>query len=204
MRRRVSSFNSLRPFATFFDDLKAARDAIVAETTQGRDVVVVVHSFGGIIGSSAIKGLTQPKKDASPTDPSCHVIGLALMATGFAMTGVSFLDGGGGKPPPSWKLDLEKCFAVLLADPRQLFYHDLPEEEGNYWVGKLGKQALKALTEGGEHVYAGWMEVPCWYLATTEEPSAASFCSENACADGRRMLGGMLPCEKLRAAIRRC
>ncbi len=58
---------------------------------------------------------------------------------------------------------------VIIVEPRQLFYHDLPEEEGNYWVARLEKQSLKALMEGGENAYAGWMDVPVWYLATTED-----------------------------------
>jgi hypothetical protein len=50
-----------------------------------------------------------------------------------------------------------------------LFYHDLPVEEGNYWVGKLQKHSSKALAEGEEHAYAGWKDVPVWYLATIED-----------------------------------
>ena len=33
----------------------------------------------------------------------------------------------------------------------------------------MGQQALKALTEGGEHADAGWQDVPVWYVSTTED-----------------------------------
>jgi len=80
------------PSATFLEDVTAARDLIVAEITQGRDVVVVVHSYGGIVGSSAIKGLTRNKQDVSSAENrSGHVIGIAMLASGFAQTGLSFL-----------------------------------------------------------------------------------------------------------------
>ncbi|KAF2099283.1 alpha/beta-hydrolase [Rhizodiscina lignyota] len=157
--------------ASFEDDLNAVRNAIVAETTQGRDVVVVTHSFGGIVGQSAIKGLTRPKQDApsSANDTSGHVIGLVNIATAFSQTGMkSFLDGLGGKPPPSWKID-PSGFAEIVVPPRELFYHDLPEEEGDYWVSRLRKQSVKALAEGGEHMYTGWMDVPVWHLTTAED-----------------------------------
>ncbi len=97
------------------------------------------------------------------------MIGIAMLASGFGSTGVSFIDGLGGTPPPSWRADTESGFAVLVAEPRELFYHDLPMEEGEYWVSRLKKQALKVLMEGGEHSYAGWMDVPVWYLSTTED-----------------------------------
>ncbi|CAG8972132.1 hypothetical protein HYALB_00008137 [Hymenoscyphus albidus] len=152
---------------TFLDDLTAARNAIISETTQGRDVVVVVHSYGGIVGASAIKDLAKPK-EITPENKSGHVIGLALIATGFAATGMSFLDPMGGTPPPFFTLD-PSGFAVLAVDPREFFYHDLSDEEAKYRVGKLGKQAFAALKDGGEHVYSGWKDVPCWFLATVED-----------------------------------
>lgn len=174
---------SSNPSATFLDDLTAVRNAIIAETSQGHNVVVVAHSYGGAVGASAIKGLTLPKQDSSTTSststsankPPSYVIGFISMASGFGPSGLCFVDGMGGKPPPSWESDKENGFAVLVADPRELFYHDLPIEEGNYWVGKLQKHSLRSLFEGGEYTYAGWMDVPVWYLATTEDKALPIF-----------------------------
>ncbi|KAM5344248.1 hypothetical protein ACJ41O_012785 [Fusarium nematophilum] len=158
--------------ANFSDDVKAVRDSIVAETSQGINVVVVVHSYGGAVGSSALKGLTPPNSALpSAGETTGHVIGLFMIATGFVVAGLTFLDGLGGKPPPIWECDWENGIANITVDPRELFYHDLPVEEGEYWVGKLQKQALKAFTEGAADAYAGWKEVPVWYLATTEDKS---------------------------------
>ncbi|TVY39210.1 hypothetical protein LOCC1_G004100, partial [Lachnellula occidentalis] len=152
------------------EDVKAVRDAIVAETSGGRNVVVVVHSYGGLVGSSAIKGLTQDKQDGiSPAkSASGHVIGLVMISTGFAQTGLSFLDGIGGTPPPTFVLNSQTGFVDLVADARQLFYHDLPVEEGDYWVTRLTKQSMRALVEG-EAVYSGWKDTPVWYLATRQD-----------------------------------
>ncbi len=36
-------------------------------------------------------------------------------------------------------------YVIVMADVRDLFFHDLPEDKGNYWVSKLGKPSLKAL-----------------------------------------------------------
>ncbi|KIX03856.1 uncharacterized protein Z518_07409 [Rhinocladiella mackenziei CBS 650.93] len=104
------------PSATFLDDVQAVRNSIVAETTQEHDVVVVIHSYGGQVGASAIKGLTRNKQDGSS---SGNVFGLVLMATGFVLTGVCFVEGAGGKPPPSWETDMESGFALIVAEPRE-------------------------------------------------------------------------------------
>lgn len=99
-----------------------------------------------------------------------HVAGIILLSSGMGPSGMSFIDGFGGKPPPTWGPDPTNSFAVLAADidHRELFYHDLPVEEGQYWVERLTKQSLKVLVEGGEWGYAGWKDVPVWLLITTE------------------------------------
>lgn len=135
--------------ATFGDDVHAVQKAMEAETRQGLDVVLVVHSYGGAVGQSAIKGFAKPK-----TGDVGHgyVIGLASMASGFGQTGISFIDGLGGKPPPSWTAGPDG-YATLAVDPKDLFYHDV--EDADYWVSKLTKHSLKSLMEGAEYSYAG-------------------------------------------------
>jgi pimeloyl-ACP methyl ester carboxylesterase len=152
--------------AAFGDDFKAARNAIQAETSKGRNVIVVVHSYGALVGQSAMKGLTRPK-DGGKSDTG-YVIGHIIIASGFTQEGMAFLDGTGGKPPPSWSLD-PSGFAVLQVPAREFFYHDLPEAEGDEWVAKLRKQSSKAFTEGRDVMYPGWKDVPVWSLLTTED-----------------------------------
>lgn len=152
------------PSATFGDDTQAVRKIITAETEAGRNVVLVVWSYGGQVGNSAIKGLTTPE-----SSDHGRVLGIALIASGFAMTGVGFLEATGGVPPPFISLDHDAGYANLNADPKDLFYHDLPKPEADHWIQQLTKQSLKSLSEGGEHAYSGWKDVPTWYLAAVED-----------------------------------
>jgi pimeloyl-ACP methyl ester carboxylesterase len=159
------------PAATFKDDLDAAREAISAETIHGLNVVVIAHSYGGMVGNSAIKGFTQRgfTKSQNQISATGYVIGLILIASGFTLSGLSFMDPFFGHPPPSWRVNNATGYAELVAPPRELFYHDLPENEAEFWVSQLTTQSLKALFEGGEHTYAGWINVPVWYIGTTED-----------------------------------
>ncbi|PVH71171.1 alpha/beta-hydrolase [Cadophora sp. DSE1049] len=158
--------------ATFKDDLDVVRDAITSETTKGRDVVVVVWSYGSLPGASAIRGLTKRRSHLEVDDDGQgHVIGLCLIATGFCATGADFLTSGGGSPPPFWKISSSGFAEFTLDDEgiREFFYHDLPIEEGKKCVGEVTKHSLKSLSEGGEDVYAGWRDVDCWFLGTRED-----------------------------------
>lgn len=152
------------PSATFSDDIQAVQNTINTETEVGRDVVLVVWSYGGQVGNSAIKGLTK-----SEDNNHGRVLGVALIASGFPMTGVGFLEATGGVPPPFISLDHDAGFANLTADPGELFYHDLDTTEANHWIQQLTKQSLKSLAEGGKHAYSGWKDVPTWYLAAIED-----------------------------------
>jgi pimeloyl-ACP methyl ester carboxylesterase len=115
--------NASNPSATFLDDITAVRKLIMAETAQGHDVNVVEHSYGGQVGNSAVKGLTRSKDDgSSSTGQTGHVIGIAMIATGFTITGVGFLEGLGQLPPSvtiSWlfvsqpKLRLDSVYALF-------------------------------------------------------------------------------------------
>ncbi|KAF3920787.1 hypothetical protein ABW20_dc0105499 [Dactylellina cionopaga] len=159
------------PDATFKDDLDAAQRAIAGETSQGRNVVVIAHSYGGMVGNSAVKGFTRPLNEiaTSATSANGHVVGLVLIASGCTFTGLAFMDPFFGIPPPSWRVNKETGFADILVDPREFFYHDLPADEAEYWASQLAPQSLKALFEGGEYSYAGWQDVPVWYIGTVED-----------------------------------
>jgi pimeloyl-ACP methyl ester carboxylesterase len=159
------------PKATFKDDLDAARATISSETIQGHNVILIAHSYGGMVVNSAIKGFTEPRgitKDASKPAQG-RVIGLILIASGFTLTGLSFMDPLFGIPPPTWRVNKATGFADIVTSPAQLFYHDLPADEAEEWVAQLTPQSLKALFEGGEHSYAGWLDVPVLYIGTVED-----------------------------------
>lgn len=142
---------------------------MVAETQKGNDVVIVSHSYGGMVGNSVIKGLAHPKEKALAKAGQGHVIGNVLMASGFTQTGIDFLTTVGGKPPPIWEMNEDTGLADLVVPARELFYHDLPTEEGKFWVSKLQPHSLGAFREHAELAYAGWQDVPNWYLLTTED-----------------------------------
>ncbi|KAH6951474.1 hypothetical protein HG530_013709 [Fusarium avenaceum] len=177
----------------FSHDVKAVKDAIAAETAQGFDVVVAVHSCGGMVGCSAIKGFTQQSSDkASAADTKTgRVIGLFMVATGFVYVGMSFLEAFGGKPPPTWEADYENNLMKISVDPIDMLYHDLPEEEAKKWVAKLTPSALTSCTTGYEVSYEGWRDVPVW-LIMTKEDRAFPFEAQKMLCRGAEKSGAIL------------
>ncbi|KAF4341848.1 alpha beta-hydrolase [Fusarium beomiforme] len=151
----------------FSHDVKAISEAIESETSLGLDVVLLCHSLGGRSAESAMKGLTLKSDETNAK--AGHVIGLVLIAAGFAREGISFLDGLDGKVPPTVEADYENNTISMKVDPIDLLYHDLPEEEAKQWVAKHTHFTLTSVSEGYEVVYEGWRDVPVWYIMTKDD-----------------------------------
>jgi hypothetical protein len=151
-----------------------------------------------MVGNSAVKGFTRPR-DTTQTPPTGYVIGLILIATGFTITGLTFMDPFFGHPPPSWRVNSATGYAELVIPPRELFYHDLPAEEAEFWVSQLLPQSLKALFEGGEYTYGGWKDVPTWYIGTVED-RALPVVAQRMSVGMAREMGGSVEHRELRTS----
>ncbi|RKL31585.1 hypothetical protein BFJ72_g10989 [Fusarium proliferatum] len=170
------------PMASFKDDVDAVRGAIRQETEKGRDVIVITHSYGGTVGNSAVKGFSRPAESStsvqssvSPSN-SCervpetgHVVGIIPIATGFCFTGLTFMDHFLNITPPFFRVNKMTGYADLTVRPQKFFYHDLPPAEADHATSMLTTQSLKALFEGREYSYSGWLDVPVWFIGTVED-----------------------------------
>ncbi|KAK8085635.1 hypothetical protein PG997_006906 [Apiospora hydei] len=59
---------------------------------------------------------------------------------------------------------------VLTKDPLDIFYHDLPPEDAEWWNSRLLRHS-SATRSTAEGVYAGWKDgdVPVWFIVTTRD-----------------------------------
>ncbi|KAH6691384.1 Alpha/beta hydrolase fold-1 [Plectosphaerella plurivora] len=157
------------PAATFGDDVAAVQAVIKEHTSQGRNVLVVGHSYGGAVSSTAIKGLTKPAGDNTETPGTGYVVGLMLITTTFIKTGSSFgaCINGSQTETGGVSVDAANGWMVVDGNPRDIFYNDLSIEEAAEWGAKLQKQAIAVLVD--ETGYAGWKDVPVWFLAAKQD-----------------------------------
>jgi pimeloyl-ACP methyl ester carboxylesterase len=162
------------------DDVANARAIITNELDKGQDVIVVAHSYGGFVASSAIKGLTQSRSSKRPeqeqVDESStqgHVIGLVLITSMLFPSDRAFIDNFPQDLPFGWWLNNNTTgFAELLgssSDKREVFYNDMPAHAAEEATKHLMPQSLKSFYEDGDVAYAGWMDVPTWFIAATQD-----------------------------------
>ena len=143
---------------------------IAAETSAGRDVVMVNHSFGGVVGSSAVNGFTT-KNPAKLEGTKGKVIGIIQMASLTVPTGSSlleFLQKGKGSAIKPIGLAGPDGWDEMKRDVVEAMYHDLTPEDGAYWASRILKHS-SATRSSSENVYAGWKDVPVCYLKCTDD-----------------------------------
>ena len=155
--------------------INAVQEVIAAETATGDDVVLVNHSMGGMAGTSAVKGFT--KQDQSRLKSAGSVIGLVQLTAWIPVANeVSLGDMAeefASRHPQSNGVrlvveDSDQGWCELKGDPAKSFYNDMSVEEGKEWVSKLVKFS-SAMRSARDSVYAGWIDVPMWYLLCTED-----------------------------------
>ena len=124
-------------------DIILVQSLILAGISEGNDVVLLGHSSGGVISTSAVRGLV-------PSKHRGKVLGLIFIASFLVPTDSSIIGFIKFLPPPKTPIehwsspDVTRQWSTLM-DPHptgivQRFYHDLPPEDAMQHVGMLQKK----------------------------------------------------------------
>lgn len=104
--RELPSVNSKDPDAhTVATDTAFVRNSLILpEISAGREVVLLMHSYGGFPGPVAANGLS--KKEVSARGKPGGIIGMIMLSAFVALEGQSLLDKLIGKTYSAWILQL--------------------------------------------------------------------------------------------------
>jgi len=134
------------------DDIASIRTAITKFVIEKEeDVILVMHSGGGFIGSNAIEGLgSRERKEKGMKGGVVKIVFLAaaVFPVGFRHGALPFTVSEGG--------------ALYPINPRTLLFNDLSDEEAETWMKELKSQPAEGWDD--TITYAGWTDVPSVYL----------------------------------------
>ena len=132
-------------------DVELIASTIRSAADAGNDIVVVVHSAGGVTGSEGTIGLSRAEREAEGKPGG--VIRMVYMAAFAAPEGVAVYDATNG--PTSWQvLDHENGYS-FPGDPEYRFYHDVDPKLAAEAVKELGKHSLKVSKPMGKGFFLG-------------------------------------------------
>lgn len=153
----LATVGAAEPTKDFQPDVDVIQSAIRASADEGKDVVLVVHSYGGVVGSEAVQGLDKASREKQGKKGG---VSHMYFCCAFALPeGVSLMDALQGKPLPWWDIaDDER--SVMPNAPIEIFYNDV--ENPAQYVEILKPHSYRAFFT--KATYPGWKHVPRTYL----------------------------------------
>ena len=150
----------------FTPDVSTIASAITALADKGHDVALMMHSYAGIPGASAVRGLT--KADRQGQSKQGGVTHLVYLAAFIINEGVSLVEASGGgqpgwQPPDWWLFDDKEKKSLMPGGPEERFYNDASDRKVlDELVNGLEPQAVG--TFYSKSTYAAWKDVPTTYI----------------------------------------
>ncbi|CAI7677884.1 unnamed protein product [Penicillium pancosmium] len=126
---------------------------------QGREVIIVMHSYGGVPGTESVKGLA--RKDIAAQGKPGGVIALVYTAA-FMIAGGQTLAESLPSDSPSLINQTMDGDVTQPNDPRFHFYNDLDDETAAKYVDALVHHAMPSFITPS--TYEAYRDVPATYL----------------------------------------
>ncbi|KAL4860842.1 hypothetical protein BDV12DRAFT_208760 [Aspergillus spectabilis] len=150
------------PTKTLTDDIASLKSVLTRLVDEGKDVIVVGHSSGGISASGAVEGLAKADRKAAGQEGG--IVMVVFMAAFVLDKGQSLLDMLGGQYLP-W-MEVEGDYVRCNADASAAF-HDLSPEEQQKWSSSLLHTSRELFS--GTATYEPWHQIPSAYIMTEED-----------------------------------
>ncbi|KAI5920700.1 Alpha/beta hydrolase fold-1 [Camillea tinctor] len=170
------------PDSSFDADVQAVREVVDPLVRDGKEVIMLMHSYGGVVGTNAVKGLARKYRQAKNLQGGIiHLIYAAsfMLSQNQTIRTVVQQVGLEGRSSLVKFIDDGTWFPE---DPLWLLYHDLKPEDQKAQVKLLKNGNTAILT--GEATYEAWKDIPTDYVRTSLDrwlpPEYQDFCLKNA------------------------
>ncbi|KAI0401819.1 Alpha/beta hydrolase fold-1 [Xylaria palmicola] len=136
-------------------DADAVRDVVIPQLDAKHDVVLVCHSYGGVVTSEAVKGLDRASRGPD-TGAVIHLVYVAAI----------LLDVGGqvwpgGETPEGFVADGELCWRDPTVPDSERWLAGCDEEQMALVVSSIRSHARSCFADPVTH--AGWRHIPGTY-----------------------------------------
>ncbi|CAG8885682.1 unnamed protein product [Penicillium egyptiacum] len=150
--------------------------AILKEMVEaGRHIVLVNHSYGGMVGAGAVEGLGHAQRCKAGLPGG--VIMVVWMAAFVTPKGKTLRDMLGGDFP-SWMFTKNPDDGYYWSSSQEtIFYNDMSPEEQQKAISKLKPQTQKSFNEPATH--EPWHEMPSMYLFCDKDGAIPLAVQEN-------------------------
>ncbi|GKZ65960.1 hypothetical protein AnigIFM50267_010319 [Aspergillus niger] len=150
------------PSKTLADDVAHLRSELVSLIDKGKDIILVLHSYGGVVGSGAVEGLGSAER-AQQGKPG-GVIMVVYMSAFAIPKGKSLLDMLGGRFLPFMKAEGDY---VHCLEGAEYGFHDIPPVDRELWTSRLTHTSIAVFS--GASSFEPWHVMPTVYIICEED-----------------------------------
>ncbi|RGP77717.1 hypothetical protein FLONG3_4176 [Fusarium longipes] len=154
------------------EDAAAVRATVEKLVGEGKKVMVVVHSYGGLVGAEAVQGLGY--KQRAQEGKAGGVVQLVYLSAFVMPKGNSILGLLGGQYLPWMRVEGDYVYADT---PDNVFYHDVDAETQKKAIDALKHQSRRVYSDIVE--YEPWHDVPCFFIFCDEDRAIPLAIQEN-------------------------
>ncbi|KAF5025651.1 hypothetical protein F66182_2257 [Fusarium sp. NRRL 66182] len=148
------------------DDVSAVRAVLERLADEGKKIVLVVHSYGGLVGANAVEGLGY--KQRAQEGKAGGLIQLVYLSAFVMPKGKGVLDLLGGQYLPWMRVDGDYVYAET---PETVFYHDVEAETQKKAIDALKHQSRRVYVDPAE--YEPWHDIPCFFIFCDDDKAIA-------------------------------
>ncbi|KAL1864006.1 hypothetical protein Daus18300_007971 [Diaporthe australafricana] len=170
------------PLDGFGPDVDALGKVIAEEADRGQDVVVFMHSYGGVVGTQACRGLG--KRERGAAGKKGGVVRLVYCCAFLLGDGVSLMDMLGNQPLP-WFILSDNETRVEVNTPEDIFYNDLGAAEAKKSVDTLTHHSYRCLYT--KLTYPAYKDIPTTYLFCEKDNAIPLFVQEKMVGDAKAL-----------------
>jgi len=160
------------PHETITEEVSAIRDATMKPMSEGKDVVLVVHSWAGVPGSEAMKGLGKAAREREGLKGG--VVRLVYLTAVVLDVGLHGQSVTGGEPFPWMRLEADK--RVYVKDPEVTFFSGLDAGIQKSMIEKLESHSWGPFIT--KTTYAAYRDIPSTYLICENDNVIPVFAQE--------------------------
>ncbi|KAK7752316.1 hypothetical protein SLS62_005652 [Diatrype stigma] len=156
---------------TMYDDAAFIAKEAESLADEGKDVIIMTHSYGGVPGTESVRGLS--KTERQKQGKKGGIVRLAYMtslvlAVGDAATSAQ----GDVKEQTPFTLDDKGWLSMPDIEKVAMTFSDVPSEEALPFARRMTKHS--AASFANPLTYAGYKDVPVSYLLCEEDLAISS------------------------------
>ena len=182
---------------TIEPDIKAVRIAVHEECDAGHDVLLFMHSYAGLPGPEAVKGLSRAERQQQGMQGGVSHL---FFCCSLLLVEGECIDEQFGRKMPEGVVGPTDALVVseALGGPENMFYGDLDEETQRRCMDALRPQNYR-LVFCSRAVYPAWQYIPTTYLYATQD-QALTFEMQKGMVERAKSMGVDIRTETLEAS----